>query len=589
MRHIYYISVLLLLALNATAQTIDWAAPIGGHYTDRALSVIIDAQGNKYIGGHFNDTVDFDLGAGTAFKDCTPDALGRGNAFVLKLDATDNFVKVLTFGNPLDPRYIGVTSMKKDASGNLFLLGYFNATVDFDPDTAVTHEVVPISTSDIFLVKLDANENFLWAKNWADNFPEGSNNGGDEEGPAMTIDASGNVCIAGRYKETVDFDPDTSKYELTSLGQRGYVLKFDNNGNFLWVKSIDADTVGGALAFPRSIASDASGNLYVSGDFIGAVDFDPDTISAYTLTDSIQKGFLLKLSANGSFQWAKQMGGVGASAISTYNFVNAIAVDGASNIVVAGSFMGSVNMGSTTLVSNGYSDIFIAKLDASGNYWWAKSIGNTWDSERATRLTIDAANNLYVGGTFMGGVDFDPGSYVKTITSNGSLDAFLLKLDTHGAFDWVKGFGGSDTYERIYSVAVKDNSVYVVGRFMTQMNCDNDGSYYINASYIGSGTERLDGWVAKINQEVTGINEKMSGFQFAISPNPATTGFVIEVISSNQTNIPAVLCDVQGRKVRELFLNAPITRVDISTLHKGVYFLQIQGNNGLATSKLVVE
>ncbi|MBX2903739.1 MAG: T9SS type A sorting domain-containing protein [Chitinophagales bacterium] len=589
MKHTFFISLLLLFGTTIHAQTIDWAAPIGGHYTDRALSVIIDAQGNKYIGGHFNDTVDFDLGAGPAFKDCTPDALGRGNAFVLKLDATDNFVKVLTFGNPLDPRYIGVTSMKKDASGNLFLLGYFNTTVDFDPDTAVTHEVVPISTSDIFLVKLDANENFLWAKNWADNFPEGSNNGGDEEGPAMTIDASGNVCIAGRYKETVDFDPDTSEYELTSMGQRGYVLKFDNNGNFLWVKSIDADTVGGALVFPRSIASDASGNLYVSGDFIGAVDFDPDTVSAYTLTDSIQKGFLLKLSANGSFQWAKQMGGVGASAISTYNFVNAVAVDGASNVLVAGSFMGTVSMGSTTLISKGYSDIFISKLDASGNYLWAKSIGNTWDGERATRMTIDAANNVYIAGTYKGGIDFDPGAYVKNITSVGALDAFLLKLNTNGTFNWVKSFGGSDNTERIYSVAVKDNSIYTVGRFMTQINCDNDGSYYINASYIGSGTERFDGWVAKINQGVTGINENVSEFYFTIYPNPTSNEFIVDLSASNQTNIQAALFDINGRKIRAIALDTPITKVDVSSLHKGLYFLQLQGNDNISMMKLLVE
>lgn len=590
MKHVFLISSLLLLAGIVHAQSIDWATAIGSNYTDRALSVIIDNQGNKYIGGHFNDTVDFDFGAGTAIKACKPDALGRGNAFVLKLDASNNFVKVLTFGYPTVPRYIGVTSMSKDASGNLFLLGYFNTKVDFDPDTALTHDIDPINNNEIFLVKLDANEKFLWAKNWAYNYPEGANNGGDEEGPAMmVIDALGNICLTGRYKGTVDFDPGSGNKKLTSNGQWGYVLKLDNNGNFQWAKNIATDTVVGDIVVPRSIATDASGNLYISGDFMGTVDFNPDTTTTYNLSDSVQKAFLLKLASDGSFQWVKKIGGEDNNPISSYNYANAVAVDGASNILLTGSFMGTITMGATTLVSNGYSDIFITKLDASGNYLWAKSIGNTWDSERATRLTVDAANNIYIAGTYKGGLDFDPGAYVKNITSDGALDAFLLKLNTHGMFAWAKSFGGSDNSERIYSVAAKDNSVYVVGRFMTQINCDNDGSYYINAAYIGSGTPRYDGWIAKVNQGNTSIADIANNLEAAIYPNPASEEVVIDLTDFNQTNIQATIFDIGGRKVRELFIDKPITKVDIRNLHKGLYIIQLKGAQTLNRMKLLVK
>ncbi len=582
--------VLLLIASTTTAQTVDWASSIGRFYSDRALSVVIDGQDNKYIGGHFTDTVDFDLGAGTAIRACAPDGYGRGNAFLLKLNAADNFSKVITLGDYSLYSYVGISSMKKDAAGNLLVLGYFSGTVDFDLDTTVNNGIYPTGGNAYFLLKLDANENFLWVKQWENSFSAGSGNGEVEEGPAMTIDASNNICIAGRYKEVIDFDPDTSSFILASTAPSGYVLKFDSNGDFLWVKDIKVDTAGASgLVYPRSISVDASGNFYVSGEFMGTADFNPDTVATSILSDTVQKGFLLKLTANGSFQWAKKIGGMDNSPIYSYNYANAVAVNGASDVLVAGSFMGTITMGSTTLTSNGYSDIFIAKLDASGNYIWAKSIGNTWDGERATRITLDASDNIYLAGTYSGTLDFNPGAGAYIITSNGSTDAYLCKLNTAGDFRWAKSFGGSNNSERIYSVAVNGNSVYTVGKYEVQMNCDNDGSYYIDASYIGSGGERPDGWIAKINQGITDVADVSENLDFSIYPNPAANEFVIGVSELDKTNITATLFNVQGMKVQEFLLNTSVTQIDVCKLQKGLYFLQLQSNSNLAVKKLLIE
>lgn len=581
--------ILLLVAGMVNAQTLEWASSIGSNYTDRALCVIIDNQGNKYIGGQFNDTVDFDLGAGSAIAISKPDAIGRGSAYVLKLDANDNFVKVLTFGNPASPNYVGVSAMGKDASGNLFLSGYYSNTTDFNPDTAVTNNLTATASNNIFLVKLDANESFLWAKQWKNNYAEGEFNGTKEEGVAMAIDADGNVLLTSRFKGTVDFDPDTSSYNITSNGQQGYVMKLDNNGKFLWTKILVADTSAGTLVYPRSISADASGNLYISGDFIGTIDFNPDSTASNNLTSSFQSGFLLKLAPNGSYQWAKKMGNLDSSPISSFNFANAVTVDGASNIVLAGSFMGSVSMGSTTLVSNGYSDIFIAKLDASGNYLWAKSIGNTWDSDKATRMTVDAANNIYVAGIFRGNLDFNPGANSNLISSNGGEDAFLLKLNTNGGFEWAKTFGGAGSDELIYGVAAKDNSVLAVGGFTVQMSCDNEGSYYINAAYLGSGTERHDGWVAKINQGATGIEDVTTNFQFTLYPNPASSTFTIELPHYSSGDAKLTMFDIHGKRVNEVDLTEPITNVSLDGLSKGMYFARVANGSSYAVKNFVVE
>ena len=478
--------------------------------------------------------------------------------------------------------------MDKDAAGNLFLTGYFSNPVDFDPDTSVVYNVSSISNQDIFLVKLDPNENFLWVKQWEYNFPEGSGNGGQEEGAAMTLDASGNVCLAGRFRQTTDFDPGTGVHNLSSNGQAGFALKLDNDGNFLWVKNLVSDTSAGSQSYPRSIATDASGNFYIAGAFNGTVDFDPDSVAEHKLvTDTIQSGFVMKLAADGSFQWAKKVGGVD-NPLSSYNYANAVAVDGASNVLLAGSFMGTVSMGSSTLVSNGYSDMFIAKLDAGGNYLWAKGIGNTWDSDRATRITLDAASNVYVSGTYRGTVDFDPGASVKNMTSVGNVDAFLLKLTTNGDFFWAKSFGGSDHRELIYSVAANPTSVYTVGRFMTQINCDDEDGYYLNASYLGSGTRWFDGWVAKIDQSTTDISELGHNIDVVIFPNPATSAFSLNMSSLKGEIATITIFDLQGKKLFETKSRERTTTISTTKFITGTYFVKIQTKDKHVYKKLVI-
>jgi len=163
------------------------------------------------------------------------------------------------------------------------------------------------------------------------------------------------------------------------------IALFAQNGDWLWAKQ-----AGGASNDESyNIAVDANGNSYVTGNFTGSATFGSTTLTSSGYNDI----FVAKLDINGNWLWAKQAGGTGWD----YGFV--IAVDDNGNSYVTGYFSGSVTFGTTTLTSSGYEDIFVAKLDRNGNWLWAKKAGGTSD-DIGYGIAVDANGNSYVTGYF---------------------------------------------------------------------------------------------------------------------------------------------------------------------------------------------
>ncbi|MFC2111335.1 SBBP repeat-containing protein [Bacteroidota bacterium] len=138
----------------------------------------------------------------------------------------------------------------------------------------------------------------------------------------------------------------------------------------------------------------------------------------------------ISFAQNPSFEWAKQMGGTGNDA------GESITTDNNGNIYTTGSFYGTVDFdpgsGTTNLTSAGSGDIFIQKLDASGNLLWIKQMGGiTFDIGYS--ITTDNSGNIYSTGNFEGTADFDPGSGIANLTSVGNYDIFIQKLGTSTA------------------------------------------------------------------------------------------------------------------------------------------------------------
>ena len=142
-----------------------------------------------------------------------------------------------------------------------------------------------------------------------------------------------------------------------------------------------------------------------------------------------------------SFRWVEKSGGPG----NDYGY--GIAVDGAGNSYVAGSFNGSATFGETSVISQGGADIFIAKYDNGGNLLWVRSAGGA-TNDAASAVAVDGSGNCYVTGVFQGTATFGNTS----LTSAGGPDIFIAKYDSAGNFVWARQAGGSSD-DRGYAVA----------------------------------------------------------------------------------------------------------------------------------------
>lgn len=160
----------------------------------------------------------------------------------------------------------------------------------------------------------------------------------------------------------------------------------------------------------------------------------------------------------GQALWVRQGGSSGD------DFARAIATDNQNNLIVAGEFRGSMQIGTKVLQSAGGSDVFVAKLDAAtGNVVWAKGFGGTGD-DVAKAVAVDDAGGIYFTGTFNGSIDFGGGP----VASAGNVDAFIAKLNSAGDYVWARGIGGPD-FDAGNGVVVRGNTVVVVGSYQTSM------------------------------------------------------------------------------------------------------------------------
>ncbi|GAF70503.1 unnamed protein product, partial [marine sediment metagenome] len=160
------------------------------------------------------------------------------------------------------------------------------------------------------------------------------------------------------------------------------------------------------------------------------------------------------LSIDVGWQWAKRAGGTG------YDIGNSVSVDGNGNTYITGGFDDAVDFGSYSLTSQGGLDVFIAKLNSNGDWQWAKRAGGT-SSDEGVGVSVDINGNTYITGYFKGTVDF--GSY--SLTSQGSFDVFIAKLNSNGDWQWAKRAGGTGS-DRGDSISVDGNgNIYITGGF----------------------------------------------------------------------------------------------------------------------------
>jgi hypothetical protein len=463
----------IVFSFKITAQIAtpyEWVKGFGGTYWDVGNALVTDAAGNVYTTGYFGGVSDFDPGTGVYnLSSYSPEDI-----FVTKLDPSGNFVWAINVGGG-GGSYSRGKAICIDASGNICVSGNFQGTADFDPGTA-SYLLSAAGANDVFILKLDPNGNFICA----------ARIGGFSSsctGNSITTDSKRNILIAGMLYGTADFDPGLASYTLASNSSAyddGFIAKYDSAGNFIW-----ANNIGGSASsdcFARSVAVDTSGNVFATGGFYGVVDFDsgPGIYAVTSFTNTNYDVFITKLTSAGNFIWAKKMGG--NSDDESY----LIDLDKYCNIYCTGMFQGTADfdpgIGTYTL-SPMATDIFISKLDSSGNFVWAKQIGGG-GYDVGCSLKLDPYGNVFTAGTFETNVDFDPGPGTYTLGGGpGVKNIFISKLDSAGNFVWARATNGTSNGFTCNGIAL-DNSgnVFATGGFWGGVNFNVSGPVFFLVS-----------------------------------------------------------------------------------------------------------
>ncbi len=371
-----------------------------------------------------------------------------------------------------------VSAIAVDSIGNVYTTGRFIGTADFDPGPGVFNLTTSAGSQDFFVSKLDSAGNFVWARRIG--------GPGFDQSFDVAVDGSGNVYTTGEFVGSVDFNPGAGVFNLLSPGDWDiFVSKLDSAGNFVWAREMGGpgDEVG------LAVAVDGSGNVYTTGYINSFTNFDP-VAGPFNLTSAGGRDiFVSKLDSSGNFVWARQMGGTGDDRGLD------VAVDSSGNVYTTGSFDETVDFdpgpGVFNLTGSGG---FVSKLDNAGSLIWARQTDGTGES-----MGLDGSGNVYTTGGFSGIADLDPSASVFNLTSAGSSDVFVSKLDSAGNFGWAQQMGGTGLDEGTGMALDGSGNVYTTGRFTGTSDFDPSASVFNLTSAGGR-----DLFLAKYTGETSG-------------------------------------------------------------------------------------
>lgn len=365
---------------------VDWAVSLGGALNDEGYNFYI-SSGEVYAIGYFNGTVDLDPGASVT----TETSAGQDDVFVLKLDASGNFVWGKSFGGTLQDRAFGITS---DLSNNLLISGYFTGTADLAPGTSTTN-FTSAGGKDVFILKIAmSNASYLDAKVFG--------GVGDDVAFEVIYLANNNLVTTGSFKNTVDFDPDAGVENHISNGFSDiFVFAMDAGsggglGGFSWVKTMGG--IGYDNSYSLHQASWYGDEIYIAGYFSETIVPGPN----YSLTSNGDYDILVSCldATDGSHIYSRNIGGIGNDLARSISVVD-------TTIFLAGQFQDVVDFDPSPGISNktsgGGDDGFMMQMTmcaaltygtdvitACGSYTWIDGVTYTSDNNTAKYTLVNS-------------------------------------------------------------------------------------------------------------------------------------------------------------------------------------------------------
>lgn len=470
----YFLLALSIIIANLSfSQKLDWSNPIGGSSPDWGNAVCSDAYGNVYYAGEFQGIVDFDPSGATDFLN----SYGNKDGFLVKFDSDGNYQWALNVGGvDID----AVTAVDLDTDGNVYIAGYSRQTAYFN-SANLDDTLITAGGADIFIAKYDPNGNYQWAFNvggstndvptamdidennsiyltgsygqGATDFDPGPSQfilgtynasydlfvakydidqnffwafgvglASYDEAKDISVDENGNVYIVGGMGGNPDFDPGPGVSNISSQGGvEGFLSKYDSLGNHQW--AIGFGSAGTDVAY--GVNAGTSGNVYVTGYFEQAADFDPSISSAILSSNGGRDAFIARYDQNGGYVSAYNYGDTGD------DYGRGISQDADNNQYFIGDFEGTVDfdaeVGVNNLTSNGGADVYVLKLDYTMNFEWAFNIGGSI-TDQGYAIDGTDGGEVNITGYYRGLVDFDPGPGVdQSLATAGSTDILIAQ------------------------------------------------------------------------------------------------------------------------------------------------------------------
>lgn len=380
-----------------------WAKSLEGSSYDRVGQVTTDSLGNVYVSGSFASTVDFDPGSGTFNLTAT-----SYDAFILKLDSAGNFVWAKKIGS-VWPDYGNGLAVR---GNQVFLSGTFAGTVDFNPGAGVSNHTSNGSV-DGYIVAFDTLGNYQWSRTLGGT--------GIDNGSAVAARSGGSeLVLTGRFQNTIDLNPGTGTDSATSQGSWDvFTIALDDSGAYQWGHS-----VGGGFHDQSYDVVATAENIYVTGQFVDSVDFDPGVGTQFLVSNDHYGTFIQKLDWSGDLTWALVTGD-SAGAVP-----RSISLDASENIVVSGSYEypGDFDPGTgvAQMTSVGNEDVFVVKFDSSGTFQWVAGAGSS-GMDIGYGVEASMTGSIFCTGQFNDTIDLDPTGGVVNHISNGGSDIFTFR------------------------------------------------------------------------------------------------------------------------------------------------------------------
>ena len=400
----------MFLAKYSSAGSLLWIKSCGGIYGDYSTAIALNGS-YLYVAGEiegYGNLITFDDSPQTL------QVCGDNDVFLAKYDLNGSLIWAQSAGGFQSDKALGISV---DGNGNVLVCGYYTDSISFSGNNYLLGN----GNRDIFIAKYDSSGNFVWSKSMGSY--------GRDEAKSIVCDVVGNVFVTGMFSHIVNFGGTS----LTS--PNGYYdmffCKLDPQGNLIWAKqgSSTFDEVG------WGITMDSNGKIYVAGEFNAYAVFDAFAVTTNGMSDF----FVACYDFSGNVIWVKNGGG------NLVERARGIGTDG-QNVYVTGQFGGQMQLGSTILHASDSSDIFVASLDASGNFMWALSVGGNSDSleqlgyESGNAICSDPlSNSVYITGALLNGGVFG----TDTIGGFTRTDIFVSKisqLQLHSELNYIYSY-----------------------------------------------------------------------------------------------------------------------------------------------------